>query len=173
MTAVTDSVVGDVTAGAWWKIYADLLPAHQSRVDLDDVCEAAGVAPDQIMAVVVSTAIRMGQDVGDLVAAAAHPSIVRASVKSARRLGGKYAGVALKDREMLYQHHKFVPVPRGTTVQVNAHASAHAAAVAANQPTVPTFADSLRGADEAQREVQTKLLVDAVDAEVVTASGGD
>lgn len=154
---------GDPDAKAWWSIYADLPLQHQARIDFDDVCGVAGVQPDRIMGVVVSTAMRVGNDVGDLVAATMHPSIVHRTTKSAMRIGGEHAAIAQKDREMLFQHHRFIPVPRGVTI--TAHASAQAAAAAANQPSVPTFAESLDGASSAQSELQRRLAGQAIDAE--------
>lgn len=147
---------GDPDAKAWWSIYADLSPAQQGRVDFDDICEAAGVAPDRIMSVVVSQAMRLGTDVGDLVAATMHPRLVDRTVKSAMRIGGDYAAVAQKDREFLFQHQRFIPTPRGTTVTV--HASAQAAAAAANVPSVPSFAESVTGASQAQHDVQRDII---------------
>ena len=156
---------GDADARAWWGVYSDLLPAQQARVDFDDVCEAAGVAPDRIMAVVVSAAMRLGTDVGDLVAATMHPALVERTTKSAMRIGGTYASIAQKDREMLFQHQRFIPVPKGTSVHV--HASAQAAAAAANQPSVPTFMESLDGASSAHADVQRQLANKPIlDAEV-------
>jgi len=132
---------GDPSAKAWWTIYADLPLQHQARIDFDDVCGVAGVSPDMLMGVVVSTAMRVGNDTADLVAATMHPSIVHRTTKSAMRIGGEYASIAQKDREMLFQHHNFIPIPRGVVISNNV--SANAAAAAANQPSVPTFAESL------------------------------
>lgn len=155
---------GDPDAKSWWSVYADLPLQHQARIDFDDVCGVAGVQPDRIMGVVVSTAMRVGNDVGDLVAATMHPSIVHRTTKSAMRIGGEHAGIAQKDREMLFQHHRFIPVPRGVTI--TAHASAQAAAAAANQPSVPTFAESLDGASAAQTELHRRLAGEVIDADV-------
>lgn len=148
----------DPDAQAWWKIFADLLPSHQKHVDFDDVCEASGVTPDRLMAVVVSTAMRAGADAADMVAATMQPSIVRQTVRSALRIGGQFAAIGQKDRELMLQHYKFVPSPRGVNVSVNANANAQAAAAAASQPSVPTFSDSLEGAMDAHREVQGELI---------------
>lgn len=152
---------GDADARSWWTVFSDLLPSNQLHVDLDAVCEAAGVTPDKIMAVAVSTQMRLGMDAGDLVAATMHPSIVHQTAKSAMRIAGEHADIAQRDREMLFQHHKFIPVPKGVSFSVNA--SAQAAAAAASAPSVPSFAASLDSATGAHQDIQKRL--SAVDAE--------
>ncbi len=158
---------GDSDARAWWRVFSDLLPVHQNRVNLDDVSEASGVTPDRIMAVVISTQVRLGMDVGEFVAAVAHPKIVHQTAKSAMRIGGAYADIALKDREHMLTHGKFIPSrgAQGTNVTVNntAQARADAHALSASQPSVPTFSDSLRPAIMAQREVQQVITGETVD----------
>lgn len=162
---------GDPDARAWWMVYGELLPSQQQRCDLDDVCEAAGVPPDRIMAIAVSSAMRVGADAADYVAAVMHPKIVHQTAKSAMRIGGSHAAIAQKDREMMLQHSKFLPVKGvGTSVTVNNTAQAAAHAAAASQPSVPTFAESLRGPMSAQREVQRQIAATApIDADVVEA----
>ncbi len=159
---------GDPDARAWWLIYGDLLPAQQSRVDLDDVCEAAGVTPDRIMAIAVSAAMRAGTDAADYVAAVMHPKIVHQTAKSAMRIGGQHAAIAQKDREFMLQHAKFLPAKGpGTNIQVNNTAHAEAKAAAAAEPSVPTFAQSLQGPMDAQREVQRQMAAPVIDVEPV------
>ncbi len=146
---------GDPDAIRFWDTFLDLLPVDQDRVALDDICEACGVAPDRILAILVSTAHRFGADLADLIAGATYPQIVHQTVKSATRIGGEFAAIAQKDRELLLQHHKFIPVPGRAAVIVNANAQA--AAAAAGQPSVPSFQDSLSGAIEARRQVQREI----------------
>lgn len=151
----------DPDATAWWNVYCDLLPTDQRHVDLDVVCEAAGIAPDRLMAVVVSTAMRAGADAAELVAATTLPTLIHQTAKSAKRIGGEYASIAQKDREFLLQHHKFIPTPKSGGIFVNANANAQAQAAAASaqsQPSVPTFSESLTGAVDAQRAIQGELV---------------
>ena len=124
----------------WMAVYADLTAAERLRVSYDDVCAAAGVMPSEIMSAVVSNAMTFGVDVGNFVAAITHPQVVQAAVRAAKDPAG------LEDRRMMFQHQGFIPTPKGTTINVNAHASsnAQAAAVAAKDPSVPSFADDLR-----------------------------
>ena len=150
---------GDKEALAWWNLYQDLMPVDQKHVELDLVCEASGVTPDRLMAVVVSTAMRAGADAAELVAATTYPSVVRQTVKSALRIGGDHADIAQKDRELLLQHHKFIASPKaGGSVFVNAQANANAAAKANAEPSVPAFADTLNRAMGAHKDVQGEII---------------
>lgn len=128
----------------WWSVFADLLPYERETVSLDDVTAAAGVRPSRLMSIVVSCAMEMGRDVGNLIAAMTHPLVVAAATKSAQVITGEDKDIGFKDRQMLFQHHNFIPAPKGTTVNVNANASAKAAAAAAADPSVPKFGNDLR-----------------------------
>lgn len=146
---------GDSAARRWWMVWSDLRLIDQRRVELDAVCETAGVPPDEIMAVAISTAMRFGTDIADLTAAIMHPRIVQQTARSAMRIGGEFADVAQKDRQWMLEHGKFISGPKPTQVTVNA--SAQAAAAAASQPSVPTFLESVGGAQHAHRSVQRQL----------------
>lgn len=158
---------GDPDALKFWVVYSDLRPQTQKKIDLDAVCEASGVKPDTIMAVVVSTAMRFGADVADLVASATLPAVVRQTAKSALRIGGKHAKIGQRDREMLFEHHRFIPT-KGASVTVNAtaNASSQAAAAAAAHPSVPSFMESLNGSVSAREQVQEENNA-ALDAELL------
>lgn len=135
---------GNEPCSRWLLVFADLTPAERAQVSYDDVCEASGTRPAEIVGAITSAAVQFGMDVGNFVAAATHPQVVNAAVKYAKRSGGG------RDREMLFQHSGFIPVPKNaipsTVVNVNASAtaSAQAAAQAQSASGVPSFADDLR-----------------------------
>ena len=135
------------SAEKWYFVYAELLPSERRIVSFDDVCAASGVRPSELLSAVISAAMEYGIDVGNFVAATAHPLIVSKAVESAQRIGGKGAMIGLRDREMLMQHHNFVPTGRGggpiVNVHQNASANAQAAAVADADPSVPSFAATM------------------------------
>lgn len=137
---------GHSEAEAWIMVYADLTPAERMKCSFDDVCAACGVKPSILVGIVVSTAVEYGTDVANLIAAVAHPLIVKTAIKSAARIDGEWAEVAFKDRVLLLQAAKFAPVPKGTAVHVHANASASsmAAAALASEPSLPGFADDMR-----------------------------
>ena len=134
----------------WYAVYADLDLNGRMHCSFDDVCAAAGISPDALMACLVSTGMKQGVDVGNLVAAALHPDIVRASAESAKRIVGDYVEIAQEDRRMQFLHHQFIPVPKGTTINISANAKAAAAASA--EPTVPKFAEDARVGEAAVPE---------------------
>jgi hypothetical protein len=156
----------------WWMVYADLLPGERHTVSYDDVCAAAGVRPSELMAEVVSTGMEFGTDVGNLAAAALHPAIVHQTGKSAKRIAGEYAEIAMKDRHALLQARGFLPVPKGSTIHVHANASANAQAAAAAQadPSVPSFADNMASLSSPRRGVQQQLVEANPDLDVIDAA---
>jgi len=148
---------GSDDATKWMTVYADLLPSERVRVSFDDVCAAAGVTPSRLVGVVTSTAMDMGRDVGNFVAAITHPQVVAASVNAAKHPDG------IEDRKLLFQHNGFIAAPKGTTVNVHASASAAAAAQAKSETSVPSFGGDIaslgaavqpRAALPAAREVE-------------------
>jgi len=139
----------------WWVVYADLLPSERMVCSFDDVCAGSGVRPSELMAAVVSVAMEQSVDVGNLVAAAAHPAVVAATIESATTVGGKRALVQHKDREMLFQHAHFIPIKQGIALNVSNHASANAQAAAAadNDPSVPSFSADMHSARAVVRQL--------------------
>lgn len=138
-------------ARRWWLVFGDLSPTQQAAANFDDVCAAAQVRPSELLAMVTFYTLEAQRDMGNVLAGLAHPSIVRQTIKSARRIAGKHAHIALRDREMLHQHRGFVPIPRTAVVNVNASATATAAsqaradqAAAASAPGMPSFAEEMR-----------------------------
>jgi len=155
----------------FWMVYADLLPGERHIVSYDDVCAAAGVRPSELMAEVVSTGMEFGTDVGNLAAAALHPAIVHQTGKSAKRIAGQYAEIAMKDRHAMLQARGFLPIPKGATVHVhaNASASAQAAAAASADPSVPSFADNMASLSRPRQVVQQQLVEANPDLAPLTA----
>lgn len=127
----------------WYAVYRDLTAYQRSIVSYDDVCAAAGVKPSQLMAAVVSCAMDLGRDVGNMVAALTHPEVVKQLAASAKRIDGDYAEIAHKDRTAFLQAQGYMPVPKSHVINVNASASAQAAAAAAQEPSVPAFAGDI------------------------------
>lgn len=152
---------GDAAANAWLKVFSELSPYEQGRVSLDDVCAASGIGPAALLRAVVTAAVEHGDDVGNMIAAINHPKVVHQAAKSAMRIGGRYADIALKDRTALLQHHGFLPAPKGhttaVTVNANTSASANAAAAASANPSVPSFRDDMRALQGVKEAVQAEL----------------
>lgn len=145
------------SASKWWLVFADLTVHERAVVSFDDVCAASGVAPQTLMAEVVSIAMEHSKDVGNLVAAALHPTIVHQTGKSAKRIGGQHAQIALEDRKILLQQQGFMPIPKGASIHVHASATAQAAAAASADPSVPGFADDMDALARPRQGVQRQL----------------
>lgn len=149
-------------------VFRDLTPHHQRKVSFDDVCAAAGVMPSKLMSEIVSVGMECGAEVGDLVAAALHPKVVRQLAKSALRISGPYAELSQRDRKDFLQHQKFLPIPRGAAMHVNvsamASATAQSAATASAEPSVPSFAEDMRSL-EAPRATVERQVSGVIDSE--------
>lgn len=136
---------GDPTAEVWWKVFADLTPKQRRACNFDDVASAAGVKPSALLAAIVGHGMEAATDVGNLIAAALHPSVVAAAGKSALRIEGEHASIAAEDRKQLLQARGMLPVPKGTSIHLHANASANAQAASASaaEPSVPKFSDDM------------------------------
>lgn len=156
---------GDELATKWFAIYAEMPPYPRSIVSLDDVCAASGVKPYELVPVVVSTAMRLGMDVGNMVAAFMHPQVVAAHVESAARIDGEHADIHYKDRLAFLQARNMAPLPKNTVVRVNNNvsASAAAAAQASADPSVPSFEGEMHTLTGPRADVQRQI----TDGEVV------
>jgi hypothetical protein len=156
-----------VAASAWWEVFQTLNAYQMSKVSFDDVCAASGVKPSDLMSEVISAAMTLGTEVADLVQATMHPQVVSQMTKSAMRITGKYVDTAQKDRFAMLQHSRWLPVPKGASIVVNANSSANskAAAAAAQEPSMPSFDEDVASLQESRAAVQRQL-ASAVDAEV-------
>lgn len=153
----------DASATAFWRIWQDLSVPEQKTVPFDDIALAAGVHPNDLMAAAVNAAMVLNTRTSDLVYAAMAPSVVRQMMKSALRISGKHAQVAMLDRHKVLQHGSFLPSPHGQTINVNANAkseakSVAAAAVASAHPSVPSFLDDMEDLQPVKERVHRELL---------------
>lgn len=151
----------DPVACQWWQVYAELPPYARAIASFDDICAGSGVRPDHLCMTIVSTAMRFGADVGNLVAAMTHPKIIDAMVRSAERIDGEFAEIAQRDRVHFLQGRGFLPAPKSTVVGVHVSASAQAAAAAQQQPAIPRFGDDIAGTRAAMTEGSQRLLSEA------------
>ncbi len=172
-------------AEKWWAVFADLLPSERADVSFDDVCLAAGVRPSKLMAEVISVIMELGRDAAGMVAAMMHAKVLGKMAESAERIDGVHAEIALKDRHAFLQGMGTLPLPRGTTINVNASANAKAAAGAAQEASVPSFVATLGEASAARRALpaanetlsflvpDTSPAGEAVEAELIRPNDSD
>lgn len=155
--AATD---GDPDAKTWWHVWETLTKYEQKSITLDDVCAAAGVKPTKLLKTIVAIAFETGCDVANIVASAAHPSVVAKSVKFAKRPEG------IEDRKLLFQHHGFVPTPKGQTINIGVSANASAAANASTDSSVPSFLDDVESTGSTTQEIQKLIEGQLVETEI-------
>lgn len=143
----------DVSAKAWWTVYADLTPEERQNVNLDEVGLVAGVPFWDLVGTVMRFGARYGTEIGELAFRLLTFDAVEASAVSARLLGEE----GFPDRQMFLQGAGLVPSPRGHTTQVNV--SAVAGAVAGNAPPKRlAFLDDVAEAETARGTVQQQLV---------------
>jgi hypothetical protein len=150
---------GSEIAQQFLYVFQRLTLQEQKQCSLDDVCDASGVLPQDLVGIVCSEGVRMRIDISEMIRNAAQPDVVAAMVQSATRTDGDHADIALKDRLALLQSSGFLPAPRGTTIHVaaQAHATAQAASATAH-PSVPRFADDMQTLSRAQQRARTAVL---------------
>lgn len=153
---------GDTNAVAFWRIWEDLAEADKRIVPFDEVALLAGVQAHELMSAAVQAAMLLGARTSEMVYATMQPKVVRQMMKSAMRIGGRHAQVAMLDRHKALQHGAFLPVPHGQTINVNATSTAAAKAAAAAQantdPSVPSFLEDMDDIDGPTQDVQRRLL---------------
>jgi len=143
---------GDPHCQTFLHVYQDLKAWEKKHATLDDVCAAAGISPVRLLKAVVGAAYEAGCDVAHLVAAVAHPDVVSKGIEYAKDKDG------IEDRRMLYQHHNFIPVPKGTTINVSSMSGSVAQAQATSgDQSVPSFLEDVEATIEAKETVQKFL----------------
>jgi hypothetical protein len=152
----------DPVGVAFWQIWQTLSDREQNVVPFDEVAMVAGVHPNELMAAAVSAAMLINSQTSEMVYAAFAPRVVRQMMKSATRIGGPHAQIAMLDRHKVLQHGGFLPSPHGQTINVNANANAEskaaAAAVTSSDASVPSFLDDMEDLHPAKDRVQRRLL---------------
>lgn len=153
---------GNTHAICWWTTFEECPLTQQLKVSFDDICAASGVKPSELMGAVVEIAMTHAVDVGNLVAALNHPSVVSALARSSKRITGEYADIAQKDRVAFLQHSQFLPVAKGAQINnyVTAQASAAAQAKANESAGVPSFLGDAEATRPAIQGVQQQLITE-------------
>lgn len=167
----------DPVAWNWWQVYRELPSYARTLVTFDDVCAACGIHPRDLLIVIVSTAMDMGQDVGNLVAAVTHPKVVTALVESAQRIDPKLSDTVLRigkeDRHAFLQSRGMLPTPKNTQIHLNASVNAQAAAAASAEPSVPKFSDDLQALSGSRSGASLHSVLTINDDGSVTAGSED
>jgi hypothetical protein len=96
----------DPIAKAYLKRY-DSLPARMQKLaPVEAICVAEGIDTTKFFGIIAESVLTQTRFTSQLMAAAAQPSVVEATITSALQADGD------KDRKMLHQHDGFLPVPK-------------------------------------------------------------
>lgn len=118
----------------------------QEKKTLDEFANLAGVRAESLVSAAASAAYRYNADISDMMAMTAMPSVVKAGIKSAKG----FSKTSHKDREMLYKHASFIPVPSGSVINIS---NSNAAVAQANsQSGLAPFSDSVNSLSESVRD---------------------
>ena len=94
------------------KVRNDLRAMQQKHVPIEALCIAAEVGTKKALEIITTAVYEHSSLSSNLLAAVAHPSIVEASVAAALTRQGT------KDRDMLFKHSNFTPLPKTSIVSV-------------------------------------------------------
>ncbi len=115
----------------------------QRRVPLEDLCEVCGVQPHKLVGEVASAGFRLGHDISTLIAAIAHPKVMKACVDRALQADG------FRDREMLFKASGVLPTPAGPSINiVNSAAARFTTTGGSSEEDTLTLSEVLRRAHE-------------------------
>ena len=93
----------------------DALPESSRRLlPFEAFCQASGLKTKRLLEIVTGACFEQSASTSELLAAASHPDVVAATVRSAKNQ--EYGGA---DRKMLHLHAGFVPVPKSQTTIIS------------------------------------------------------
>lgn len=112
------------------------LNKRQARVvPFEAYCVAAEIAPKKAFGIISQETMDQCGQVSVLLAKAAHPKVVQATIESAITLDG------VADRKMLHQHESFVPIPKTSITNIHGHQMIDARQQVQNIALLPPLED--------------------------------
>ena len=120
-----------------------LRPHAKKCVDLDQMCIQKEIDPAHLISVAAEAAVRFRDNACLIIAALNLPSIVERSIKSA------LAPAGWRDRKMLFEHARFVPVQQGARIAIKNEANASAEANNSGGRGLPTHERTIEMVDQA------------------------
>ncbi len=101
---------------AWDINRASLMP-KDAQTNLTTLVKDSGINSIDFCVEVMRACMKRNIEISNIYAGLAHPSVVKTNIKNALKMKG------VKDREMFLQHSGWLPLPKGSTVNVNAQAA--------------------------------------------------
>src|SRR5208337_3496433 len=89
---------------------------QQDAIPFEAYCVAAGVSTKTMFGIICEEVMEQSGAARELVVNASRGAVIQAAIKSAKMVSGT------KDREMLFKHDKFLPVPKNTAIFGNVDA---------------------------------------------------
>lgn len=94
-------------------MYDEVAESNKSKLKLEVMCSTLGITSGEFLGATSAALYDRNIDIGNLIAAANHPKVVEATVENATRANG------FMDRQMLHQHHQFLPQAKGTQINID------------------------------------------------------
>lgn len=87
--------------------------SDQHKLKLEVLCSTCGVTQGDFIGMTMSAMHERNLDIGNMIASAAHPKMVEATIENAQRANG------FMDRQMMHQHTGFIPTAKGTSIVID------------------------------------------------------
>ena len=94
-------------------MYDECPESSQHKLKLEVLCQQAGVTQGDFIGMTMAAMHERNLDIGNMIASAAHPRVVEATIENAQRTNG------FMDRQMLHQHTGFIPTAKGTSIVID------------------------------------------------------
>lgn len=94
--------------------WARMNVVDRGKYTIDDLASSCEIEASKVISAASGAAYEMGFGAGSLIAMTSFPQVVEKTIESANILGKEGA----KDRELLMRHARFVPVPEGSTINI-------------------------------------------------------
>lgn len=129
------------------KFWATKNPTERRSLPLEAVAELVGMSPGEFLGEIVRTAFNANLDIGRLMTLIATPKVVQKTIEYAMHKDGH------RERDALFKHIGFVPVPQGSRTSIHVTANAQAAAA----PAAGNFESRVLAAADVTRDVLREL----------------
>lgn len=104
----------DPISRKWLEAYDSLPKTYRELLPIEAFCVAIGVEPKKLLGLIVEETVDGSGEVSRMLAAFAHPEVVKSTVANAMLPGSEGA----RDRDMLHKHQGFVPTNKNQVVNI-------------------------------------------------------
>lgn len=93
--------------------YDECPDSDKHKLKLEVLCAQSNVTQGDFIGMTMAAMHERNLDIGNMIASAAHPRVIEATVENATKANG------FMDRQMLHQHHGFIPTAKGTSITID------------------------------------------------------